>query len=556
MRPDDNHTDDEINGAANGPDEVLVAYLDGQLSAEECERVESMLASDAATRQRLQSLDRVWNALDVLPRSTASPTFTRSTIEMAAVTAASLAKEPRGVDEPRRLLKTPRVRIPVWVVASLIGVAGGAMLTLAAVTAPERRAMADLPVALHAAALEQVGSLEFLTKLDAGDNKGLEEFRDESVESAAASWATVTAASTPERRQWVETLSPAELTSVNARVAEYQSRPAGKQASLRQFNDALAAAPDAVELRETALAYEAMVGRLPASEQARLRQLTTDERLRVVDREARRWAHDAKLDLTGAEVAAFRDAIDRLTESESYRKVGDQFVAALREGFAARRGEGRDDDRNDGRDDGRGDDRRGGRGEGRGDERFERGMREIEQGMTEFFKRQPKVLLFGATDRIAGRGMRRGRFDRLPGGEKLQDLVRDSWRGWVTELEKSLPADAAASLQSAEDDKELARRLNHLIGQTFVKDDLPTAFARLDSTTMDRMLLAPTDEFRDALSTPEMGGGPFPREFDLRGGPPFDGPRDGEGPRRGRDFGPDFGRGGPPRGFGPLPSAP
>ena len=307
-------------------------------------------------------------------------------------------------------------------------------------------------------------------------------------------------------------------------AAEHQNRPAGKRQSLREFSEAIAAQPRAAELRETALAYEAMVGRLSTSEQASLRQLTADERLRRVEREARRWAHDAKLDLTGPEVIAFQEGIDRLTESDSYLDVADQFLEALREGFAARRSEQR------------------------GDERFERAMLEIEEGITEFFEREPEMLLFGATDRIAGRGMRRGRFDRLPGGETLQRLVRDHWRWWVSELEESLPADAVASLQSAADDEELARRLNRLISQTLVKDDLPTAFARLDAAAMDRMLLAPTDEFRDALSSPAgEGGQPRPG-----GGPPVDGPRGDDGDGRGP--GRDFGRGVPSPGFrGPPP---
>lgn len=539
MKPFDDHHDNDSE-EADGPDEVLVAYLDGQLSADECERVESMLASDATTRQRLQSLDRVWNALDVLPRSTASPTFTRTTIEMVAVTAASSAREPKSRDQSRSLIKTSRVRVPLWAVASLVGLAAGAMLTLAAVTAPERRALADLPVALHAAALEQAGSLEFLTKLAASENQGLNEFRDDGVQQAAASWATVTAASTPERRDWVGALPSAELTSVNARVAEYQSRPVGKQQSLRQFNDSLAAAPNAAELRETALAYEAMIGRLSASEQARYRQMTTEERLREVQREAPQWALDAKLDLTDAEVIAFSNAIDWLTTSDSYRAVGDHYLNFLEAlSSAAPR-----------------------RGDPRNKERFENFV----EGVRDLLERHPKILLVGMTDRIAGRGTPRGQFgwffeiERAPNGERLQQIARDNWRAWVTELEASLPEDAVNSLRSAEDDRTRARRFSYLLSQTRVENNLPMTFARLDTAEMDTLLLAPTDEFRDALTTPGYGDQPDEGGFGVRGGapgegPPFDGPRgdDGDGRRRGSDFG----RGGPPRGFdGPPPGGP
>ena len=46
--------------------EEIVAYLDGELSAEESARVEQRLASDESYRQQLQSIERAWLALDQL----------------------------------------------------------------------------------------------------------------------------------------------------------------------------------------------------------------------------------------------------------------------------------------------------------------------------------------------------------------------------------------------------------------------------------------------------------------------------------------------------------
>ena len=65
--------------------EELVAYLDGELSPEERQKVEARLASDARYRESLHALERSWEWLDLLPRSTASETFTRTTVEMVAV---------------------------------------------------------------------------------------------------------------------------------------------------------------------------------------------------------------------------------------------------------------------------------------------------------------------------------------------------------------------------------------------------------------------------------------------------------------------------------------
>ena len=65
----------------------LVAYLDGELSADECRRVERRLASDADYRRRLTELEQAWSALEALPPTMVDDDFARTTIEMVAVAA-------------------------------------------------------------------------------------------------------------------------------------------------------------------------------------------------------------------------------------------------------------------------------------------------------------------------------------------------------------------------------------------------------------------------------------------------------------------------------------
>lgn len=63
-------------------DEVLVAYLDGELSEADTEHLESQLASDAELRERLHQLQASWDLLDELPQSQPDRSFLQSTIEM------------------------------------------------------------------------------------------------------------------------------------------------------------------------------------------------------------------------------------------------------------------------------------------------------------------------------------------------------------------------------------------------------------------------------------------------------------------------------------------
>ncbi len=65
--------------------ELLVAYLDGELDAATAERVERRLAEDEDFRRQLRSMQEAWDLLDHLPQTTLDEKFTRTTVEMVAV---------------------------------------------------------------------------------------------------------------------------------------------------------------------------------------------------------------------------------------------------------------------------------------------------------------------------------------------------------------------------------------------------------------------------------------------------------------------------------------
>ena len=93
-------------------DEILVAYLDGELSAAETERLESQLASEAELRERLHQLQVSWDLLDELPQSQPDRSFLQSTIELVV---SSSLKRPQ-----------PRKRA-AWVVVSMVAIFGVAL---------------------------------------------------------------------------------------------------------------------------------------------------------------------------------------------------------------------------------------------------------------------------------------------------------------------------------------------------------------------------------------------------------------------------------------------
>lgn len=140
--------------------EQLVAYLDGELDPEAARRIEQRLASDPAFRARLQQLQRTWDLLDDLPRSEATSTFTRSTVEMVAVQAENDLRS-----------STNSAWLRPWIVG-LVGIAGvcvaallGYQVSRSIWPSADEALLRDLPVVERVDVYLHAGNVEFLRTL-------------------------------------------------------------------------------------------------------------------------------------------------------------------------------------------------------------------------------------------------------------------------------------------------------------------------------------------------------------------------------------------------------
>ncbi|MBL9123382.1 MAG: hypothetical protein JNG90_07095, partial [Planctomycetaceae bacterium] len=150
---------DPLSNEPTELDDELVAYLDGELEPADCRRIEELLARDDRARSRLRALERTWDALDELPRTTLDESFTRSTVEMIAV------KAERDADQLEENLVRRRGR---W----LLGIGGAAAAALVGFALvrfswpdPNRRLLEDLPVLEHLDEYSQVQDIDFLRQL-------------------------------------------------------------------------------------------------------------------------------------------------------------------------------------------------------------------------------------------------------------------------------------------------------------------------------------------------------------------------------------------------------
>ncbi len=100
-------------------DELLVAYLDGELDSHTRDELEERLLDDETLRQKLQSLQTGWEMLDVLPAPTTNERLVESTLEMVVSDIMKVA--PSTEVAPKNQSKGPLIVVGVSLLAIAIG---------------------------------------------------------------------------------------------------------------------------------------------------------------------------------------------------------------------------------------------------------------------------------------------------------------------------------------------------------------------------------------------------------------------------------------------------
>lgn len=242
--------------------EMLVAYLDGELDADDARQVEQLIARDPRVENELRQFGQTWDLLDRLPRAEIAPAFTQSTIEMVALAIGGELKPKVG---------RPRARGAGWgavlAVACLAGYIGARLWPNA-----NNQLLRDLPLIEALEAYRQTPQIDFLRQLTQHDN-----FGDEVVP-------TVTADSLAERQRQLESLSPEEKGELHRKYERFAHLPADEQSRLRKLQAEVAGDADAERLATALAAYQQWLEKLPGVERAELMALGAEQRLERVKR--------------------------------------------------------------------------------------------------------------------------------------------------------------------------------------------------------------------------------------------------------------------------------
>jgi len=148
----------------------LIAYLDGELPAEESEVMERELATEPALRQAADSLDRTWQMLGALEEASASGEFTKKTL--TSIRTVSSTDTPRtlplGKAQSRlHKLLTATLALLLWTFAGFVGCSAGLLLVrnAPASATPDEELLKNLDLLLDYQNMRQIPDARFLQQL-------------------------------------------------------------------------------------------------------------------------------------------------------------------------------------------------------------------------------------------------------------------------------------------------------------------------------------------------------------------------------------------------------
>jgi hypothetical protein len=296
--------------------EQIVAYLDGELPPVEASLVERQLGEDVDFRQEMQSIERAWSALDVLPTTKVDDRFAQTTMELVV----GAARE--ELLEKTRALPIQRRR---GLLAKILLATAAAMLGLLMVRLvrenPNRVLIADLPAIQYLDTYSQFREVDFLTKLNAalGDSVWVADLSEEVLADEMTAFRTVDDAAL--RRDWVTGLDEDNRRALLARYNRFLAFSPAEQTRLRELHTSLVSAPESEKLERTMLQYREWLNALPASRQYELRDLPVDARVREIVTQIRREANNPWIDLTPDELRRL-ERVKQSIRDEIMREIG------------------------------------------------------------------------------------------------------------------------------------------------------------------------------------------------------------------------------------------
>ncbi len=259
-QPVDGAAETSVTTPVDPMDQTLVAYLDGELSDAETEKVEADLMTDPVMQRRLRELQATWDMLDELPSKEPNEAFLKSTIELAVASS------------NKKRIKWHRWPIRIGAMALAFGLAawGAQQITHSRQMAPFERFVADLDFLEYARMYEKIQDFEFLQLL-----------YESNTFSASGELAESDVIDLPNQERFAQ-LSEFEIREIQNDEKNFRLKPVSTQEELRSIHQQVLAHETPAELLEMLRLYNQWFAKQPGPEKYALKDLAPRERLAKV----------------------------------------------------------------------------------------------------------------------------------------------------------------------------------------------------------------------------------------------------------------------------------
>ena len=280
----------ESSTDATDDDELLTAYLDGELSEPQVVAVEQRLAEDQPFHLRMQQMQSAWEMLDQLPRPVPADSFVKTTMEMAAMTPQAEVKISWW--NRRRIWVAAMLTLPFLLFAT------NYMITRDSLERPRRQLINDLPLIENFDRYLKViatGSpddgIQFLERLNrSGTFADVEEIPSladiqppDPIVANADEAGPITQETVEDRVSSLMALTSDQRNMLFQKQDELDSLPGDQQRSLRDFSRQLSEHPRSKELAGTLVSWYEWLKTLGETERAELLDMPVEQRLRQVN---------------------------------------------------------------------------------------------------------------------------------------------------------------------------------------------------------------------------------------------------------------------------------
>jgi hypothetical protein len=156
----DNGTPQAATDRSEPDVELLVAYLDGELDAQEVRQMEDRLSVEPDLREKMASLEQTWNMLDQLETVPIDKELVRSTMEVVTLTIEKELVEGEKQHEKRKL----HDHLVVLAILFMFAVIGYQLAILAGISR-SREILEDIPIIQRMSMYKEIDDLKFLKML-------------------------------------------------------------------------------------------------------------------------------------------------------------------------------------------------------------------------------------------------------------------------------------------------------------------------------------------------------------------------------------------------------